>query len=55
MKIYRLAIAFVEEILISNCCGTKDRMVSEDGPNYSDTGICPSCKEHCEFINEDEL
>jgi hypothetical protein len=29
-------------------------MVTADGPDYSDVGICPSCRDHCEFIEEDE-
>lgn len=33
--------------MISNCCGASDM-------RYEDYGICPDCKEHCEFINEDE-
>lgn len=32
---------------ISNCCGAGDLM-------YEDFGICPDCKEHCDFIEEDE-
>jgi len=34
---------------ISNCCGAEDRLISEDGPSYSDIGVCPKCKEHCAF------
>ena len=33
--------------MISNCCGASDM-------RYEDYGICPDCKEHCEFVNEDE-
>jgi hypothetical protein len=31
---------------ISNCCGAGDLV-------YEDYGICPDCKEHCEFEDED--
>lgn len=33
-------------MLISDCCGA-----SADG--NEDYGICPDCKEHCEFIEEE--
>jgi len=35
---------------VSNCCWRLDRLVSEDGPAFSDVGLCPQCKEHCEFV-----
>ena len=38
----------------SDCCGTEDRAVSMDGPDYSDIGICPDCGDHCEFEEDDE-
>ena len=40
-------------MLISNCCSCPDSSMSIDGPEYSDLGICPDCKEHCEFVEED--
>ena len=39
---------------ISNCCGAEDRMVGYDGPSFSDMDICPECKDHCEFIEEED-
>jgi hypothetical protein len=30
---------------VSDCCGEEPFLESED------MGICPSCKEHCEYIN----
>ena len=39
---------------VSNCCGAEDGCTSLDGPSWSDIGICPDCREHCEFIEEDE-
>jgi len=39
---------------VSNCCGEPDRMITPDGPDYSDTGICPRCKEHCVFEEDDD-
>ena len=35
------------EELLSNCCGA----AAEGNEDY---GICPDCKEHCEFIAEEE-
>ena len=46
-----------EDETYSDCCGAADGAVSEDGPSWSDIGFCPTCREHCEFIteeNEDE-
>lgn len=37
---------------VSNCCGAENRMVDVDGPDYTDIGMCPNCKEHCEFIED---
>jgi hypothetical protein len=37
----------------SSCCGCPDSAIDIDGPEYSDLGICPDCKEPCDFI-EDE-
>ena len=37
--------------MISECCGEEDTCISIDGPSYSDIGICPSCKEHCDFVD----
>ena len=34
---------------ISDCCGA-----AATDPVMLDIGICPSCKDHCEFIDEDE-
>ena len=33
------------DLLYSNCC------YSEAG-EYEDAGICPECKEHCEWVDE---
>ena len=32
---------------VSECCGAYHEMAE-------DYGICPDCKEHCEFVEEDE-
>ena len=37
----------------SNCCGEENRMVGDC--DYQDLGICPSCKEHCEYLTEEEM
>lgn len=31
--------------LVSSCCGAS-------GIEYEDYGICPDCKEHCDFVIE---
>ena len=40
--------------LVSDCCGAEDGPVSIDGPSWSDVGICPDCREHCEFVEADD-
>ena len=40
--------------LVSGCCSAADRMITLDGPNYKDMGICPDCKGHCTWINLEE-
>ena len=39
---------------ISNCCWEKNRMMGPDGPDFQDVSICPHCKEHCEFVEDDK-
>jgi|SanBayMetagenome_1026888.scaffolds.fasta_scaffold297884_2 hypothetical protein len=34
---------------ISDCCGA-----AATDPVMLDYGICPDCKDHCEFIEEEE-
>jgi hypothetical protein len=34
--------------LVSSCCGAGDI-------SFEDYGICPDCREHCEFVDEDTL
>ena len=34
--------------MVSDCCNEPEVGAS------ADVGICPQCKEHCEYINEDE-
>ena len=34
--------------MISNCCGASDI-------RFEDYSICPDCREHCEFIDEDDF
>ena len=34
-------------MLYSECCGAA-------AGDYEDVGICPDCKEHCDFIEEDD-
>lgn len=41
----------MEERLVSNCCGAVDRL-SLSEVLYSEWGLCPSCREHCDFITE---
>jgi hypothetical protein len=37
----------------SNCCGAANK--SNGDSDYAEYGICPSCKEHCEFIEDSEF
>lgn len=34
---------------ISDCCGA-----TATDPIMLDYGICPECKDHCEYINQEE-
>ena len=45
-KIADMLLGSNDEELLSDCCGA--------GPE-NDLGICPQCKEHCEFTNGDEV
>ena len=40
--------------LYSNCCGVEDCATDIDGPLFSDLDTCPECREHCEFVEEDD-
>ena len=37
---------------LSNCCGAEPRMIHGDG-DTEDIGICPDCREHCEYVDDD--
>lgn len=37
--------------MYSDCCGAEN--LNLGGAMSSDFGICPCCKEHCTFIEED--
>lgn len=39
---------------VSDCCAAEDCPVSLDGPSWSDVDMCPECKEHCGWEEEDE-
>jgi hypothetical protein len=39
---------------VSSCCSVPDRPMGEDGPSFEDVGLCPNCREHCEFEAEDD-
>jgi hypothetical protein len=45
---------FMEERLVSNCCGAVDRMAGHTDQNWSDLEFCPDCLEPCSFVNEEE-
>lgn len=38
---------------ISNCCGAP--AMSNGDCDFEDFGICSDCKEHCEYIEEEEF
>ena len=37
----------MDDLKYSSCCGA-------EAGDFEDVGICPDCKEHCEFIEDDE-
>ncbi len=37
---------------VSDCCGVP--AYSNGDSDTEDIGICPSCKEHCEYIDDEE-
>ena len=37
---------------LSDCCGAANR--GNGDSDFADYGICPICKEHCEFIEDDD-
>jgi hypothetical protein len=39
-------------MLVSNCCGASNR--GNGDSDYAEYGICPECKEHCEFVDDDD-
>lgn len=43
-----------ENAKVSNCCGEVDRLSDINGPDWSTLGMCPRCKEHCEFVDIDD-
>lgn len=36
---------------VSSCCGAHNRSAA-GGSSYMDTGMCPDCKEHCDWVEE---
>ena len=42
-----------DEVTTSNCCGAESNDWNEF--NGVKEGFCPDCKEHCEFVNGEEL
>ena len=41
-------------MIVSECCGAKSGSTHEDGPSWADIGVCPECREHCEFVDTTE-
>lgn len=39
-------------MLISNCCGAAN--YSNGDSDFAEFGICPDCREHCEFIDDED-
>lgn len=36
------------KVSVSECCGSNmETLVTIDGPDYLDLGICPKCNDHC--------
>ena len=41
---------------VSECCGAANRVICFDaGVDYQDMGICPSCKDHCDWVDESDV
>jgi len=41
--------------VISECCGAENQVINLDkGVDFQDLGICPDCREHCEWVEEEE-
>jgi len=44
----KMKLTLIQNEKLSNCCGANmSTLVSEDGPDYMDLGICPKCNDHC--------
>jgi hypothetical protein len=40
---------------LSNCCNEEGNSIMDHvGISYREAGICPECKEHCEYVEEEE-
>lgn len=39
---------------VSDCCGAGPRSINGDC-DTEDFGICPVCRDHCEYVEEDDL
>lgn len=39
---------------VSDCCGAGDRDTGDNDSSYADFGLCPVCKDHCEYVDEEE-
>jgi hypothetical protein len=37
---------------ISDCCGSYDKIIGDDGPSWSDVELCPNCRDHCTWVEE---
>lgn len=39
---------------VSDCCGAADRDTGDCDSSYADFGLCSQCKDHCEYVDEEE-
>lgn len=39
---------------VSDCCGASDRDTGDNDSSYADFGLCPVCKDHCTYVDEEE-
>jgi hypothetical protein len=39
---------------VSSCCGEPDRDTGDCDVSYGDFGLCSGCKEHCEYVEEED-
>ena len=39
---------------VSECCGASPASYGDNDSDSMDWGICPVCKEHCEYVEDED-